>query len=482
MEKYGVIITKLNPNKLDFILSSIGSVYSNCELCKFIIDNDADEKCELEVTKCAVKILDQLFHRNKQQNDPYIGFFLNTIRSFHEANKCSSKTAICFSILLLKRISEVDVLEPNQSRKFWSHLKEILNKMILLVRDDSQIAIKLNSNVDKPILLGLCRRDETIGDLLFKLVHKLKKHGVVLKRENILVTFIPRSIADDFTVSSVKNGLIIPVESTVIKDKDTPYTALMIESSLRYDYVHLGFNKDIKLNKYKSNGIENPQSTLEEWKMTVKKCLIRFNVDLLFIRDRIDADLKEFCASKSILVVSNMDLNLMNAVKRRFNVIPVIYIEDVDQRNLFKVSLKPTKYKRHFKIIDNNSEYFTVFVDTKLPLTNRMLKENIDHNLKRLENVIRDGFYLKGAGFIDSYLSEKISDLKVDNNLTDSWLFDLAKQTLSNTFRDMNFLIRSRDGSRDEEIFDDYKSKVEAWKIGLFINYIFYNSDFSISY
>lgn len=477
MEKNGVIISKLSPNKLDFILSSIGSVYSNCELSKFIIDNDADEKCELEVTKCAMKILDQLFHRNKQQNDPYIGFFLNTIRSFHEANKCSSKTAICFSILLCKRISEVGVLEPNQNRKFCSHLKEILNKMILMMRDDSQIAIKLNSNIDKPILLGLCRRDETIGDLLFKLVHKLKKHGVALKRENILVTFIPRSIAD-FTASRVKNGLIIPVESTVIKDKDTPYTALMIESSLRYDYVHLGFNKDIKLNKYKSNGMENPQSSLEEWKMAVKKLLIRFNIDLLFIRDRIDANLKEFCASKSILVVSNMELNLMNAVKRRFNVIPVTYIEDIDQRNVFKVNLKPTEYKSHFKLIDNNSEHFTVLIEAKLPLANRMLKENIDHNLKRLENVFRDGFYLKGAGFIDSYLSEKILDLKADNSLTDSWLLDLAKQTLSNTFRDMSFLIRSR----DEEIFDDYKSKVEAWKIGLFINYIFYNSDFSISY
>lgn len=479
MEKNGVIISKLNPNKLDFIFSSIGSVYSNCELSKFIIDNDADEKCELEVTKCAMKILDQLFHGNKQQNDPYIGFFLNTIKSFHVANKCSSKTAICFSILLCKRISEVGVLEPKQSRKFWSYLKESLNKSILLMRDDSQIAIKLNSNIDKPILLGLCRRDETIGDLLFKLVHKLKKHDVALKRENIHVTFIPRSIADDFTVSRVKNGLIIPVESTVIKDKDIPYTALMIDSSLRYDYVHLGFNKDIKLNKYKSNGIENPKSSLEEWKMAVEKLLIRFNIDILFIRDRIDADLKEFCASKSILVVSNMELNLMNAVKRRFNVIPVTYIEDIVERNLFKVNLKPTKYKRHFKIIDNNSEHFTVLIETKLPLANRMLKENIDHNLKRLENVIRDGFYLKGAGFIDYCLSERILDLKADNNLADdSWLFDLAKQTLTNTFRDMNFLIRSR----DEEIFDDYKSKIEAWKIGLFINYIFYNSDFSISY
>ena len=152
----GIRVTRLNASKFDFILNSIRTVYSNAEMSKMITSEQADDgggdhKCELEITKCALKMLEHLVHRNSLNNDGFVGLFLNSIRSFHKAHRCSTKTAILFSIVLWKRmcLTDLSAMSWDQAsvvRKFVEYLHELLDQAICIVRTNSTIRISVSEN------------------------------------------------------------------------------------------------------------------------------------------------------------------------------------------------------------------------------------------------------------------------------------------------------------------------------------------------
>lgn len=514
--------TKLHPNKFDFILHSIETLYSNCEISKFATNNIENEiTCDIELIKCGCKILEHLIHRNKEENDAFLGFFLNAIKSFHNQHKCSTKTAICFTILLWKRISNSnDSLSPRIIRKFSLYLKLILNHIIDSIKTDAELVIYINQSdqkslaqqnlkIDRSINLqflhGLCRQDDQMKKVLEKLVEKHQQFGKKFVESNIYIHMTHRSSILEEIVSEnmefnfkVENGVIIKLENELNIDENLIHNAIVFDSSLVYGYVHLGFNKDVKIEKYKTNCDDlgdYGNLGLENWKLNVTNILKKFNVKLLFVRDRIDNDLQQFCDSESIIVFSNIDLKLFSFIKKSLNPNSLLYVEDFDETNLLKIKVELIKSTRlvnnYLKLMNpqsDSSEKFTVLVETRFKVIMSMLKEFIIHNFKRLENVLSDGFYLKGAGFIELNLSEKIIRLTLEemtNSLNlierdedDISCFYLAKETLANTFRDLYVTVRAT----NEDVFDDYKSKTEAWILGISMNNIFLNSDLSICY
>lgn len=131
-------ISKCDSSKFDFILDSIATLYSNPELGKFLTKSNGDY---VEISRSGLTILEELIY-NSQKKDPFLGVFLNAIKS---NNKCSTKTAICFSILLWKRCCNIigSFESPSQTRQFLNSLKQILNQAIRLAKVD--LAIQLTS-------------------------------------------------------------------------------------------------------------------------------------------------------------------------------------------------------------------------------------------------------------------------------------------------------------------------------------------------
>lgn len=149
---------RLDSNKFDFILNSVSSLYSNTEMTKILTirddDDNDDHKCDLEIVKCGMKVLEHLVVN--QQHDGFVAFFLNSIRSFHKSHRCSTKTAICFSIFLWKRICESELfLWPSSEPvdflgKFHIYLNKLLDRAIQLVKSNDQLTVKLdNENLKK---------------------------------------------------------------------------------------------------------------------------------------------------------------------------------------------------------------------------------------------------------------------------------------------------------------------------------------------
>lgn len=141
---------RLDSNKFDFILNSISTLYSNPEATKIItLDNDPGEKSDFEITKCPLKVLENLIHRQNQHgsNDGFICYFLNSVRSFHNAHRCSTKTAICFTIFLWKRICATHLFDCESDRddivrKFLVYMKQVLYETIALVRNNPRFSIQ----------------------------------------------------------------------------------------------------------------------------------------------------------------------------------------------------------------------------------------------------------------------------------------------------------------------------------------------------
>lgn len=148
-------ITRIDANKFDFILNSIRTLYSNPLTIKMLhttsvaydqLDtSDEDPKSsELEITKCGLDILEHLFHsgrRDRHTRDGFVGYFLNSIRSFHKRYRCSTKTAICLSIFLWKRACAADVLNASDDDDETTHyvcvcLNQLLEKVIQFVKSN----------------------------------------------------------------------------------------------------------------------------------------------------------------------------------------------------------------------------------------------------------------------------------------------------------------------------------------------------------
>lgn len=121
-----------------------------------------------------------------------------------------------------------------------------------------------------------------------------------------------------------------------------------------------------------------------------------------------------------------------------------------------------------------------------------MYKEDILHCLRRVSNTIQSQVYLNGNGEVEAFLAENIMTRLVRTDLSedDTVYFCVVKEAFSLAFRDLAYFIRSNDQSIESNLsqiansktFDDFQSKVEAWRTTCLINKFFLNCDMSIIY
>lgn len=134
-------------------------------------------------------------------------------------------------------------------------------------------------------------------------------------------------------------------------------------------------------------------------------------------------------------------------------------------------------------------------IETRLKNSCSMYSEYLRHCLKRMHNIFESGQYLNGNGKIEEFLAENImeklvfkSESQCDVNQDDEIYFSLAKEAFSMAFRDMKTYISRNDLSNEDLVFkqeltfDDFQSKIEAWRLACMINRYFLISDMAIIY
>jgi hypothetical protein len=188
---------KLSLNTFDFILNSIQNLYANCELTKCLFDNNDSKRCNVKFSSCSFEILDELIHSKNRQDDPFVRFFLNSVKSFHNTQTCSTKTLICFTVFLWRQIKFI-FLQQNETsntidstslspRLFSKYLNTVLEEIInTYVKNNSELIHKLeirnekislqeNIYVYRNLINGVCRSQSIFSQMALEIITKYGK-------------------------------------------------------------------------------------------------------------------------------------------------------------------------------------------------------------------------------------------------------------------------------------------------------------------
>ncbi len=267
------------------------------------------------------------------------------------------------------------------------------------------------------------------------------------------------------------------INTSTLNINDRSLNSILIDSSLVHNYSFLGFNKNLESIQFDQD-YTLITSQLELWRIETKSILIENNIKVLFIKDKIDDDLMNFCILNSILVFKNLSNDFFKQLMILYNCKPIVYINNlVKEENIF---ISKFKQIDDYLIFDNfNTDLFTVIIESNL--IGGLLKENLKHCLKRTQNILKSNIYLNGNGNTEKYLYNELNTQISRYDLNDHKLiyFNIVKDVFMKTFRDFSFLVANND-ALSMNTYDDFSSKIEAWKIACLINKFFLNTDFSL--
>ncbi|CAF0799509.1 unnamed protein product [Brachionus calyciflorus] len=466
-------VTHIDYSKFESIYHSLRPLLANQEITKCIVKDDC-----ISLIKCPFQEIESIIDGNLIVKDKFIQLLINTISSFHNSNVCSTKTAIIFTLILFKEIKYFKQINNLDNRKLSNSLNKILAKSIELIKSEHLIHLRdLNENFIK----SLCRNDNSITHLVNSFVKKLKNKK--FDQDDILYLSSNTNYLSNSTNSfnfRVKNGLYLSLNDEIyskfkhlnLKNLQT----IIFDANISYDYAHLGFNKNLNMEKFTSN--LSGYSSDEIWFNKLTNILLSYKIEMIIAKGYLDKKVQDFCDLNNILVLKNFkNLNLF-----RNNCLT--YIEDFDEEKLLSVEIsfleKESKFDEkclsgnYIKISNSDCDrLISIIIESRLKINETIILESLKHNLKRLENVLKNGYYVKGGGFIEEFLGNNIKYLKGING--DLYL-EYAKEILENSFNVLCNLFKSNQ-SDNMIYFDDFKSKSKAWQTALWINNIYLNTD-----
>jgi hypothetical protein len=391
----------------------------------------------------------------------------------------------------------------------------IIKKSIELVKKEKlrRLPQDLEKNQDvflEKLFLNISRNQPVFAEILFNLFQSHIRQKIQFKFENILITTPTNKIISNHKPDSdwqheyknglsykILNGIVIHSEAANGSIINETLNCLFINASLRSDYVHLGFNKNLQCNAFR-DGIGHSESMpfWLNWQNKLKQILIANQIKAVFVRDQIEKRLIEFFQSNSILYFSNLPKQLNKHLKLMFKCEPLVFIEDFSEQNVFKAKCEQLTFNQQSYLvfnspiqnIDSSSRFVALILESKLASTQKMNKEFLLHCLKRAENVLRTRCYIDES--IELYLSEVLGnssslyDLQDTNKFRDDDVVytELIKQALLNVFKDFYLIVRSNQPDYDNSFYDDFEGKINAWLFAFETIKTLQNADVSISY
>ena len=287
---------------------------------------------------------------------------------------------------------------------------------------------------------------------------------------------------------------------------------MLLDSSLMHDYTHLGYNKKLKCERFKtgSNSLFDSSTYKQIWENQIKTIMIENKIQLVILLEAkmIDKELELFFSYNKILCLKLKE-EQFNKFKQLFQVNRkswLVYIDDFELgKHVLKINSRLLNIHNNcgltnnYLLIECGPSYFlfSIMIEAKLQSTFEMYKEALLHIIKRIENILKYKTFIRGN--IEHYLCSKIIEAELDIEKSVLGCEDkdsadkeeakiyisLAKIILSNAFRDMELMRKKNfaDQSNDELInFDDYYSKIEAWRLACSLNIFFLQTDFYLSF
>lgn len=461
----------------NIVFDSIKPLYANTEITKCIIEKDDS----FYFTKCSVKILNQVVNRINQ-NEPLLLFFLKIIESFHKSNVCSTKTAVLLSIIVLRRCEFAKKLNELDSSKLSKYLNMVFKQMIEIAK---RKYLFYTTTIDEKFIKSLCRNDCKISKVLNDTFRKFSKYSLNFKTDSVNFCYSSsnknknngKNLIEECFNFRVKNGSYFRIDNSekffFLHSKNIK--ALVFESNLSPNFVHLGFNKELKIDKF-NNQIKNNLHD-NDWYEQITDILIKNEIKVLILKESLESTLAQFCNLNNILV-----LKYFSMIKYLKNY-SLSYINEFDSCKVLTLMIKFLKKDSKNKDKCLNDDYVrllfpsldncvTLIIENRFKNTELMILDSLKSNLRRFENIINEG-YFKGAGALEKNLAKDLEGL---NDSKNDIYFNYAKHILIESLMDLS-MITDCSSDKHVELIDDAKSKIKAWQAVIFFNIFYLNCD-----
>jgi hypothetical protein len=523
---------ELSSNQFDFILDSLAPHMGNQTTKKCIQSNDG---LEIEYTKCSARILDEKIHAAYQAQNVYLNMFNSIVQKYQQTHRCSCKTLICLTIVTWKRLSPIVSNSYLNLASISKYLKAILNKAIdettkdlknlefvkqLVVKSNvNDLKIKsrhfgtsnrlknfkfnLNSNSQyfRELLCGLCRSQEIYSDIIYEILEYHENEDLkfdsstitivsdlqLCKKSGLSKTKIDRS-SDHLLNFKLFTGILFEMNASTrytyvqLFSRHDSLNTILLDSSLDYNYVHTGFNFDLKSSKHTINITDSLNTPYMRWLNTIKSTLIKFKINFLLASGGIDDNLIEFCRMNSVLALENVDFKTLRKISNK----TLVYLNDLTDEYVIK--LKTQLYDEKYLRIHNESLLCVhLKINSFYKTQAKLLQNDLQRCLKRVDNVLKSEIFLNGCGYIEDHFASLIPKLNLNEfeatSITGEQTdFDVAKEVLTHSFRDFLNILKANAISDDDggAVYDDISSKIQAYKTALYIIELFMSSDVSI--
>jgi len=509
-------------SQFDLVLNSVASALGNASCIKCLCSEPNSD--ETKFAKCWQIIMDHMCHVQQQSSlggNPLLVVLNSFVKSHHKNHIASTKTLLVMSIVLWKRINmKIDatfavnpVLIAKIMRKIlFIALEKFKNDFIKTVPTDknnqrfiktsrhfkqSQNSfywnLKSNPAFFSDLFHGLCRGNDSYAQLVYKIVEFFASNEMAINFDDCLLL-----VADEGPMRAsecpeiefnIVNGVCIEVAKEI--NFNGVVNALVVDASLCHNFAHLGFNKDIEMERY-GEAIESNISEKENWATRVMEILKRNKIEILLASGSVDRNLMEKCDYEGVRIISNIKRATFEAIKRHFRCHVLVYLEDfseifrfpcvLNSQNLGGNYLNVSRFEDSF--MDNDREMaVSVLVRSRVKQLADLHADALRHCLKRVQNVCASHQFIDGCGRSERNLSSLIEIVKLDDlgefDSEDSELyFDLVKEALANSFMDFFGIVSANCCGDDEmKMFDDVTSKFAAWKSAVEIVEVLLNSE-----
>lgn len=512
-----------NSHQFDLIFSSLANSIGNSTYLKCIIIDDKPK-----FSKCWSYILNEMIILSGENSNPFVDLLNKIVQEYHRKHKAGCKTLICLTILLWKRINDQLCLPSKDIDTILISklLSRILKESINEIRDNkncikqlplnnsfniSTLKIKSrhflndsdcknltmfsnNEHFYKNLLLGLSRNNQVIADLLWNLVLVHETHNIPFKSDKILITTPQKSQfkRKPFKIneSSLVNPLDYLIERGVLLEINEQFlyqtneftgvslNGILIDSSLEHKYVHLGYNKDLKCQIINDNYNLGETNDYDIWLRNFQENIKNANVNVIFVSGSIDYNLKNWLDCNSIIIFDTINYKTFEMLKAYFNQSALVYLNDLTADYIFKCKIDKLTSSDFFSLkyivvkpvenIDNQT--ISLLFKSRLECLTKMYEDDLEHCVKRIENVINNRVFIEGSAKAEEFLSTSIMCQKLklkdfidtgDNDI--DIYYELVKSALYNGFMDFVKLVNHQKQDETRIYYDDFSEKTRVW-------------------
>ena len=405
---------------LSQIHSLVLSLWCNHTSMKCVHSSNGD----FQFIACPIRLMEEM-----ELTHPAHGLLMQTLETFHKKyDGCSSKTLL-FVLTSFYMQFRMMITEENQCMKILDYLEELIDQSKVYAEN----ALLEPYSVDSNLFRRICRCQTIYSEPLYQ---AYQSHS----SDFMHITPITRVKSSEEKCSFIP-GTILPTNVIVHGCRRT----ILIDGHLHEDYVHRGYNNQLKLQRISSKK--------SAWRSILEGILQSHSIEVILCSGTVDERLKD-----SRIFLENIPTKILRLLGEDSI---IHYLTDLTDQHILSINYSQPIVDSSLTMIDKGAtllQYVPVqaFVEVK--------QERLVHCLARSQRIVVKKFCVRGSGEFEEnlirYWSEKVRD---DFLVEKSLAYEMFLECLQLFHR----TLLQRKDLFEANLLDDFDSKIDAWKVSI---------------